>query len=114
MGGQVNASLSGDLPWCDCSRLVIRMMSGWDAPTPIISTFVAASAGGSGCQIATTSERLKVKEEFLAWRNPGRLSFCNVGRDYGDLSLLITCCNRYCRANRFPAVWPVVFMELNF
>lgn len=56
---------------------------------------------------AATSERLKVKEEFLAWRNPGRLSFCNVGRDYGDLSLLITCCNRYCRANCFPAVWPV-------
>lgn len=52
MGGQVNASLSGDLPWCDCSRLVITMMSGWDAPTPIISTFVAASAGGSGCEIA--------------------------------------------------------------
>lgn len=37
----------------------------------------------------------------------GRLSFCNVSRNYGGLSLLITCCNRYCRANCFSAGWPV-------
>lgn len=43
-----------------------------------------------------------------------RLSFCNVSRNDGDWSLLITCCNRYCRANCLSAVWPVGICGIEF
>lgn len=108
MGGRVNASLSGDMPSCDCTSCNQN-----DAGLGRCYTYnfhICCSVSRrlrvpNRRHTAATTECLKVKDELPAWRERGRLSLCNVSHNCGDLSLFITCCNRYTAANCFCAVW---------
>lgn len=108
MGSQVNGSLSGDMASYDCTPCNENdPRLGWcNVYNFRICCSISRRLRVPNCRhTAATSERLKVKDEFLAWRNRGRVLFCNVSHNCGDLSLFITCCNRHTAANCFSAVW---------